>query len=421
MKGPEDVARAVDQNEFSMTRIRRTLFQNEDSRTIWTGDLLFHDAQIDARMPERADAAIAGDGRGVHMNNLGGLRLGVHKILPRWIKPSRILAWLGAFPKLAPRLALLLACAGCASVPFGVPQGKPGHPIITSGYFALPDGARQPYRVYQAQGPVRQVVLALHGYTDSRDGWEMLASYLTPHGVEIYAPDLSSFGASVNRGHWPGTDVLVDEARDEAVLLRAQYPDTKLYIMGESMGGAIGILLGASPNPPPVDGYVLSAPAVWGGAEMSPLYRATLRLARFVAPGKRLTGREVHVLASDNIPALITYGKDPLSMQAPRIDNLAGLVALMGRAQAACGGFRQPALILYGGHDELIPPAAMRACWRAIPADAPVTLAFYPPDYHLIPRDLERATPNADILAYLQGRGLPSAAPSAATVFLAGD
>jgi len=98
-----------------------------------------------------------------------------------------------------------------------------------------------------------------------------------------------------------------------------------------------------------------------------------------------------------------------------------GLVTLMGQAQAACAKFRQPALILYGGHDELIPQQAMRDCWRAIPADAPVTLAFYPPDYHLLPRDLERATPSADILAFIEGRGLASSAPSAATVFLAGE
>jgi len=313
-----------------------------------------------------------------------------------------------------------MALTGCTPIPFGVPQSQAGYPIITSGYFALPDGARQPYRLYPAQGPVQEVVLALHGYTDSRDGWAILASDLTPHGVEIYAPDLSSFGATANRGHWPGTAVLVDEARDEAIQLRAKYPGVKLYIMGESMGGAIGMLLGASANPPPVDGYILSAPAVWGGPSMSPGYRETLRVATFFDPGRRLTGQSVHVEASDNVPALIAFGEDPLTMHAPRLDHVAGLVTLMGQAQAACKNFRQPALILYGGNDQLVPPDAMRDCWQAIPAGAPVTLAFYPPDYHLIPRDLERVTPNADILAFIEGRGLPSSAPSLATVFLSG-
>jgi alpha-beta hydrolase superfamily lysophospholipase len=324
----------------------------------------------------------------------------------------------GAIEKLA--LAALLALSACAAIPFGVPHGRAGFPIITSGYFALPDGARLPYRLYPAQGPLHAVVLALHGYTDSRDGWKMLAGVLNGRGIAVYAPDQSSFGATPNRGYWPGTDALVDEAREMAVQLRAQYPDTKLFIMGESMGGAIGILLGASADPPPVDGYVLSAPAVWGGAALNPAYRAAMNLANTFVPAKRLTGQAAHVQASDNIAALIEFGEDPLTIRAPRVDNIAGLVRLMGAAQAACAKFNQPALFLYGGHDQLIPPWAMRDCWNSIPAAAPVVLAYYPPDYHLIERDLERATPDADIAGYILGTGVVSSAPTQATVFLAG-
>jgi pimeloyl-ACP methyl ester carboxylesterase len=91
----------------------------------------------------------------------------------------------------------------------------------------------------------------------------------------------------------------------------------------------------------------------------------------------------------------------------------------MGAAQAACAGFNGPGLILYGGHDQIIPATAMRRCWAAIPREAPVVLAYYPPDYHLITRDLERAVPDADIVGYILGSGLKSSAPSEATVFLA--
>ena len=315
-------------------------------------------------------------------------------------------------------LALLLLAA-CAAVPFGVPKPAPGFPIVTSGIFRLPDGAALPYRLYPPRGRLRAVVLALHGYTDSRDGWAMLAAVLNTQGIAVYAPDQSSFGATRNRGYWPGTTALVAEARAMAVLLRQRYPRERLVLMGESMGAAIGILLGASAAPPPVDAYVLSAPAVWGGAALDPTYRAALAVAAAVAPAKRLTGQIVHVQASDNRAALIAFGRDPLTIKAPRLDNVAGLVRLMGAAQAACGSFRQPALFLYGGKDQLIPADATRRCWQAIPRTAPVILAYYPPDYHLIERDLERARPDADIAAYILGNGLPSAAPSEATVFLA--
>lgn len=318
-------------------------------------------------------------------------------------------------------LALLLSA--CAVIPYGIPRASPGHPIVTSGYFDLSDGARLPYRLYPATGPTRAVVLALHGYTDSRDGWAMLAKVLNARGIAVYAPDQSGFGATADRGQWPGTDRLVNEARDMAVLLRKRYPDTRLFVMGESMGGAVGILLGASADPPPVDGYILSAPAVWGGKALNPALRATMRIAAIAAPYRRVTGGFVHVQASDNIQALIAFGEDPLTLRAPEIGNVAGLVALMGRAQAACARFDQPALFLYGGHDQLIPPEAMRSCWRALPEAAldsgKIILAYYPPDYHLIERDLERATPDGDIVGFILGSGTTSAAPSEATVFLA--
>ena len=316
-------------------------------------------------------------------------------------------------------VALTLGLVGCAAIPFGIPRPAPDYPIVTSGYFSLPGGVKLPYRLYPAETKQKAVVLALHGYTDSRDGWAMLASVLNPQGITIYAPDQSSFGATDNRGYWPGSATLVDEAREMAVQLRAQYPGQKLVLMGESMGGAIGLLLGASPNPPPVDAYVLSAPAVWGGPALPPLYRAALRIAKAVAPAKRMTGGLVHVQASDNRAALIAFGEDPLTIRAPRLDNVAGLVRLMGQAQRACAHFNQPALILYGGNDQIIPAAPMRQCWEAIPPGAKVTLAYYKADYHLIERDHERAVPDADIAGYILGTGIASDAPSEATIFLA--
>ena len=57
----------------------------------------------------------------------------------------------------------------------------------------------------------------------------------------------------------------MDDARTMARLLRQRYPDTRLILMGESMGAAVLMRLATSPAPPAdVSGYVLIAPAVWG-------------------------------------------------------------------------------------------------------------------------------------------------------------
>jgi acylglycerol lipase len=339
----------------------------------------------------------------------GRLHVGLQKAVARMIAAIRP----------APKLVLLLALSACAAIPFGIPKSRPGYPIVTSGVFALPDGARLPYRVYPAVGASHAVILALHGYSDSRDGFKLFAATMNPRGVTVIAPDQSSFGATRNRGHWPGTATLVDEARDMAAIVHTQYPDQPLTIMGESMGGAIAILLATAPNPPPAAGYVISSPAIWGGAALAPIDRFVLGIADATVPAKRLTGRSVTVHASDNPQAIHDLGYDPLTILAPRVDAIAGLVQLMGAAQAACARLTARSLILYAGHDELIPPEAMARCVKALPANGDVTFSYYPNDYHLMERDLERAVPDSDILAFINNEGAVTSGPSLGTVFLA--
>ena len=284
----------------------------------------------------------------------------------------------------------------------------------------MPDGVALPYRVWLPEGAPSTVVLALHGMNDSRDGWEYPGPDFAKAGMAVYSPDLRGFGATRTRGFWAGAKGLVNDARSMATLLHQRYPKTRLVLMGESMGAAILMALATDPDPSPVDGYVLIAPAVWGRAEMSVLMRTSLWLADHVAPGLMLTGGGfVRVTATDNRAALVRLSNDPLTIHATRVDAIKGLVDLMDKALAAAPQFHAPALFLYGGHDELVPPRATAATWAALP---PATRrAFYPGSYHLMLRDKERGVPIADILAWIEhpDRPLPSGADTAANAWLA--
>ncbi len=294
-------------------------------------------------------------------------------------------------------LLISLALAGCAA-PFRVPTASARHPIITDGYFTLASGQALPYRDWLPKQPPRAVVLALHGFNDSRDAWAMPAPHLAAAGIAVFAPDQRGFGAAPGRGDWPGSARLVRDARQMAAILHQRYPSVPLTLMGESMGGAIGLVLGAQGDAD-VASYVLISPAVWGGTALAWPLRASLAVADTFVPWLRLTGRQAAVRASDNIPALIAFSNDPLTIHATRIATLAGLTRLMGEAQADCAKFAPAhALILYGGHDQLIPKSAMAACWHALPN---VRTAYYKPDYHLMLLDHERATPTRDIIGFI--------------------
>jgi acylglycerol lipase len=331
---------------------------------------------------------------------------------------GRLTSLLAALPLLrALPLSLMLALAGC--VAHLVPEGPPvDPPAETSHFFLMPDGAALHYRVWEPAGKPKAIVLALHGMNDSRDAWEFPADLFTDAGIEIISPDQRGFGSSKQRGYWAGTTTLVSDARQMALLVHAAHPHTRLILMGESMGGAVLMCLAASPHPPPVDGYVLVSPAVWGRREMNVFERAGLWAMSTVLPGFTVTGQIAHVKASDNRAAIERLSTDPLTIHHTRFDAIAGLVNLMGAALASAPRIHEPALFLYGGKDELIPKHATVAAWQALPSGE--RIAYYPDAYHLMLRDIGREVPIGDVISWIfhPSVPLPSGADRAAQAWL---
>ena len=332
-------------------------------------------------------------------------------------------------PRLVPlgRRRLLLSAtallAGCATE--AAPPGpRMAAPILTDDAFILSDGARLPLRTWFPDGSPRVVVLALHGFNDSRDAWEIPAPDFADAGMAVYAPDQRGFGDAPGRGLWPGSEALTDDAAEMVGLLRARHPNAPLVLMGESMGGAVLMRLAVRPDAPEVAGYVLVAPAVWGRARMNIFMRTGLWLASNLLPGMEVSRPPppVQVYASDNRSALIRLSHDPLTILSTRMDTLNGLVDLMDSALAAAARFTARALFMYGAHDELVPKEATLATWRALPP-GPHTLAYYRDGWHLLLRDLDREVPIGDIIAWVRAPGLPlpSGADRVARDWLAGQ
>src|SRR5665213_795821 len=140
-----------------------------------------------------------------------------------------------------PLLGLLLAVlllGGCA-MPRPSHIDNPGAPPDTSGYFAMTDGTRLPYRAWMPDSAPHAIVLALHGMNDSRDAWEYPAPDFARAGIAVFSPDQRGFGTTPDRGMWVGGHEMAADARQMARLLRARYPHTRLVLMGESMGAAV--------------------------------------------------------------------------------------------------------------------------------------------------------------------------------------
>lgn len=318
----------------------------------------------------------------------------------------------------AAKIMVVAALAGCARVPPTLALDPVAPPDMR---FAMADGAVLPARVWAVPPGVaaQGVILWLHGFTDSRDGFELAGPVFAASGWAVVAPDQRGFGATASRGTWPGTARLVDDAAGVAAQLRARFPG-RLVLMGESMGGAVALCLAARPATR-VDATVLLSPAVWGWGQLDPRLAAALWAADGIAPGWRPNPADVpaDIWATDNIEALRRLARDPLTIRRPTVATLRGLVDLMTAAQKAAPDVRGPVLVLAGRRDRVVPQAAMAVAWGRLPATA--RRGFYPNGYHLLLRDRDRALVAADILAWLRDPGawLPSGADVAAGAWTA--
>jgi acylglycerol lipase len=272
---------------------------------------------------------------------------------------------------------------------------------------ALVDGPELPVRAWVPEAPPKGVILALHGFNDYSKAFAAFGDHAAEHGYAVFAYDQRGFGANADAGYWPGIGQLAADLRRQRALLAERYPEVPLYLLGESMGAAVIIAAANQDKPLEVDGIILSAPAVWGLDQLNPFYRATLWVAVRLAPNLRLTGESLEILPSDNIEMLRDLGADPLVIKGTRVSALAGLVRLMDRALAASPALPGPLLVLGGVHDEVVPPDAHEAMLERLAAE-PCTEVTYPDGYHMLLRDLQRRVVWRDILAWIEGRPLPS-------------
>lgn len=351
----------------------------------------------------------------------------------RGAAPRRRCRWRAAL--FAPLLALAtcsppvepeISFAGAAPSPPKAAASGPAR--FVDNAFIADDGVRLPLRKWLPRGPVAAVILALHGFGDYSHAFEIPAKTWAARGIATYAYDQRGFGAAPGHGVWPGEGRLVVDAISATRVLRRAYPGRPLYILGESMGGAVAMLATtgpprkviAGPGAPPTaaaDGLILSAPAVWGRETMDLLPKLILFAGVRLFPEMVMTGRGLGILASDNLPMLRQLARDPLVWKGARIEAIYGLVDLMDDALAAAPHLTGPLLLLYGAHDQVVPRLPIRDMVASLPPDPGHhrRLAYYPKGYHLLLRDLDGAMVADDVASWIRDptRPLPSGADAA--------
>lgn len=108
----------------------------------------------------------------------------------------------------------------------------------------------------------KAVVLCIHGLGLYNDSYADLGKVLSRSGIAVYAIDVRGFGSWMEaRGHEKvNFQGCLDDVRNTLKAIHRAHPDLKVFVLGESMGGAIA-LRATAVYPELVAGLISSVPA----------------------------------------------------------------------------------------------------------------------------------------------------------------
>lgn len=162
-------------------------------------------------------------------------------------------------------LTAALVCGVSASAPPVNPTATPAKNVVLDENPAIGKGLTTPvYRWEDPNAKTKAVVLLLHGFPQHGKLYDAMARELAVRGFVVYAPDMRGLGRAWSTGVASQLDYENSGDRDLERLarkIRADHPGLKLFVGGESMGGAFAIRLAAL-QPHLVDGLILSGAAI---------------------------------------------------------------------------------------------------------------------------------------------------------------
>ncbi len=312
-----------------------------------------------------------------------------------------------SFLALIPVLCLLWLLSACAE-PEEQPFREATHtPAITDDHILASDGEKLALQRWLPEETPKAAVVAIHGFNDYSNAFAGIGGHLAGQGIAVYAYDQRGYGNSGEHGIWAGKQNLTRDLRAAVTAVKQHHPSLPLYVMGESMGGAVTVITAAEGGLDGVSGLVLVAPAVWGDVTMGWLYRMPLWLGAHSFPDRRVSNEGMELWPSDNLEMLEAFTNDPLVIKQSRIDTIYGIVHLMDEAYRATDTIEMPALLLYGANDQVIPkPPILDVMERMRKHRA----AYYPKGYHMLTRDLQGDVVHRDVAAWIldQQTDLPS-------------
>ncbi|MBA4395726.1 MAG: alpha/beta hydrolase, partial [Desulfobacca sp.] len=259
------------------------------------------------------------------------------------------------------------------------------------------------YQGWLPEGPVKAVLLVVHGLAEHSGRYQNPVNYFVPLGYAVYGIDHLGHGKS------DGRRVYVDRFEDftQTVkkildMIRGWHPDQPIFLVGHSLGGLIAAyyLLDHQAD---LTGAILSGPAVKIPDNISPVVIFLGKIFSALVPKFGLIGLEAEGISRD--PAVVqAYQNDPQVYTGKTTARLAAeMLKAMKRVSSEAVKIKLPILIIQGGADKLVDPAGARMLYDRV-GSVDKKVIIYEGLYHEVFNEPERDKVLHDVENWLDGQ-----------------
>ena len=222
---------------------------------------------------------------------------------------------------------------------------------------------------WKSPSPAKMVVVCIHGLGLCAQAYKPLGRELSANGIDGFGVNVRGFGPDRGKPERAKLDC-VQTVNDVAELLRnihKEQPDYKVFLVGESMGGALAIRIAAE-NPSLVDGVVCSAPA-WKLLKMrQTAVKGVFELFLFSGSHPGPAGRAV-IHQATNDPELaehwLTDSSHKLKLSWKEATSFLKFIA---KTDAYAKQLEKPVLVVQGLGDNLVSPRAVAKLFSDVPS-----------------------------------------------------
>ena len=237
------------------------------------------------------------------------------------------------------------------------------------------------YQSWLPSGIPRAILLIVHGLHEHSGRYTNLVDYFISEGYAIYSFDLRGHGRSEGLpGYVERFWYYLYDLKAFFDLVRSEYSDTRIFLLGHSMGGTI-VVTYAIDHQNEFVGLLVSGALLEPGSNITKALMVIARILSVLAPRMGTTEIDTTTISHDQA-VVDAYVNDPLVYQGKiRARQGAELIKMYQKLPYDIEKITLPVLIMHGDSDRLVDPEGSHMLYERL-GSRDKTLKLYGGFYH---------------------------------------